>query len=249
MLIDCEKIIWIFLVTYTLGCQVRQTSLQPDWIVDQAEILEVEDESSLHRRLSDFYDSTSVALVGVTLKSIPQEPIEFYTESLYHSWELGNPDTHNGIMVLLEISEPRLEITLGSGIAQEFSSVVLDSVKMRMAEQFDAGDYRIGFEIGFDMLMRRASALPWAIAYTSLAAAERDSVNNMDQIVSTEGRITGFEEDLVIVTDSEGYQVRLMVPVDPPILSMEDFIGFTGRIVNSSPIRIRVLNLEVDFAM
>ena len=239
----------MFPALFILGCQVRQSSLQPDWIVDQAEILQVEDESSLHRRLSDFYDSTSVALVGVTLKSIPQEPIEFYTESLYHSWELGNPDTHNGIMVLLETSGPRIEIALGSGIAQEFSPAALDSVKTRMAEQFEIGDSLGGFEIGFEMLMRRASALPWTIAYTSLAAAERDSLSNRNQIVSAEGMITGFEEDLVIVTDSDGHLARLMVPIDTPILSMEDFIGFTGRIVNSSPIRIRVMNLEVDFAM
>ena len=118
-----------------------------------------------------------------------------------------------------------------------------------MAELFGLGNYYGGFETGFELLMRRAGAVPWVIAYTSIFEAERDSLHSMDQIVSTEGVITGFQEDLVILTDSDGREVRLMVPAEAPILSLEDVIGFTGRIVQLQPFQVQVLNLEADYTI
>ena len=231
-----------------VGCLIQDQALEPDWVVDQADILDTEDENALTSLLSDFYDSTSVALVGVTLNSVRNQSMELYAESLYNSWELGDPETHNGMMILLLTEDRLVHVTVGTGIAQELSSQALDSIETRMADWFGAGDYRTGFETGFNFLMRRASALPWTIAYTSISEAERDSLGSMNQIISAEGVVIGFEDDLVVVTDSDGKEVRLIAPANAPVLSVEDVVGFTGRIVDTQPTHVRVLNLEVDFA-
>ena len=229
------------------GCLIENQIPEPDWIVDQADVLDAGEENALLNLLSDFYDSTSVTIVGVTAESTRGQSIELYAASLYASWELGSIETHNGILVLLRADERLVQITVGSGMAQELPSVALDSIKVEMAELFGLGDYYGGFERGFNMLMRRAGAVPWTIAYTSIFEAERDSLHSVDQIVSTEGVITGFQEDLVILTDSDGREVRLMVPAEAPVLSLEDVIGFTGRIVQPQPIHVQVLNLEADY--
>ncbi|MXW14317.1 MAG: TPM domain-containing protein [Rhodothermaceae bacterium] len=233
-------------VILMVGCLIENQISEPDWIVDRADVLDAEEESALLNLLSDFYDSTSVTIVGVTAESVRGQSIELHAASLYASWELGSIETHNGILVLLRADERLVQITVGSGMAQELTSLVLDSIKVEVAELFGLGDYYGGFERGFDLLMRRAGAVPWTIAYTSIIEAERDSLRSIDQIISTEGLVTGFQEDLVILTDSDGREARLMVPAEAPILSLEDVIGFTGRIVEVQPVQIRVVNLEVD---
>ena len=231
------------------GCSSPFLRLEPDWIVDQANVLDAQQENALINQLSDFYDSTSVAIVGVTLNSVGDQTVELFAMSLYESWEIGDPQTHNGIMVLLLTEDRRVHVEFGSGIAGEILPVqVLDSIKISMAEFFAQGDYLQGFETGFHALMSRASAVPWNIAYTSLSDVGQDSLQSLNQIVLSEGVITGFENDLILVTDANEIFAQLIAPADSPVLSMDDVIGFSGRIVQADPLRIRVLNLEVDFA-
>lgn len=229
-----------------IGCRAEHQTLGPDWIVDQADVLKSEDEHALTELLSDFYDSTSVALVGVTLYSTHIEPVELYAESLYNSWQLGDPETHNGILILLLTEDRQVHIIVGDGMAQHISHQTIDSVKTRMANWFGVGEYRTGFEIGFDLLMHRARVLPWRIAYTSISEARRDSLRSKNQIISTEGVITAFEGDLVVLTDSDENKIYLVVPANAPMLSVEDAIGFTGRIMDIQPMRIQVMNLDVN---
>ncbi len=245
---------WKYLVTWLLGlcmfgCLTDTHTPQPDWIVDQADVLDIEDENDLTLRLSDFYDSTGVTLVGVTLHSLPRgESIDLYSETLYNSWELGNPETDNGILVLLLMAQRQVHIVIGTGIAQAITSQDLDSIKVRMAEPFGLDDYRGGFEIGFDSLIRRIGTLPWKIKYTGLAEVTLDSLNSINQIVSAEGMIDRFEGDLVVAVDSDGREVRLIVPIDTPVLSVEDVIGFTGRVLQVDPLHVQVIQLEADYA-
>lgn len=240
-------IVFFLLTVIMFGCMTADQSLEPDWIVDQADVLEVEDEYALMNMLSGFYDSSSVALVGVTVESLQQQSIEAYTEALYASWELGAPETNNGIMVLLAPVERLVHITVGSGIAWELSAQVLDSIKIEMATFFGTGEYRAGLESGFRSLMTRAGALTWNVDYTSISDVQAGSSHSVGRILMTDCVITGFEEDLVVATDDGGNEIRLIVSMDVPMLSVEDVIGFTGRITQTTPLQAQVLNLSIDF--
>ncbi|MXY07034.1 MAG: TPM domain-containing protein [Rhodothermaceae bacterium] len=240
-------IVFFLLTVIMFGCMTADQPLEPDWIVDQAEVLEMEDEYALMDMLSGFYDSTSVALVGVTVESLQQQSIEAYTEALYTSWELGAPETNNGIMVLLAPVERLVHITVGNGIAWELSAQVLDSIKIEMANFFGTGEYRAGLESGFRSLMTRAGALTWSVDYTSISDVQADSLRSMGRILMTDCVITGFEEDLVVATDVEGTEIRLNVSLEVSMLSVEDVIGFTGRITQLTPLHAQVLDLSIDF--
>ena len=95
--------------------------------------------------------------------------------------------------------------------------------------------------------MTRAGALTWSVDYTSLADVQADSTRSMGRILMTDCVITGFEEDVVVAADDEGNEIRLIVPMDVPMLSVEDVIGFSGRISQTTPLHAQVLNLSVDF--
>lgn len=230
------------------GCAVENRMPEPDWIVDQADVLTAEDEGALVNMLSDYFDSTSVAIAGITVESIQGESIELYAANLFTVWELGDPVTDNGVLVVLQSDKRLVHITVGNGMVQELPIQVLDSIEVTMADQFGSGDYRGGFEVGFDQLMQAASQVPWRIAYTSISDAVSDSLRSMNQIILSEGMITGFEEDIVVVMDSDDREARLIIPAEAPILSVDDLVGFAGRIVELQSFQIRVLSLEVDFA-
>ena len=74
-----------------------------------------------------------------------------------------------------------------------------------------------------------------------------DSSRSMGRILMTDCVITGFEEDFVVATDVEGNEIRLNVSLEVPMLSVEDVIGFTGRITQNTPLHAQVLNLSIDF--
>ncbi len=141
------------------GCLLQNRMPEPDWVVDQAGVLNSEDEYALLNLLSDFYDSTSVTIAGVTLESVRGQSIDFFASSLYDSWELGSIETQNGILVLLLTDEGVVQITVGSGMAYELPTQVLDLIEVVMAERFGLGDYYGGFQTGFHLLMNRASPL------------------------------------------------------------------------------------------
>lgn len=242
-----KHVVYFLPVAIIFGCMTADQPPEPDWIVDQADVLEAEDEYALMDMLSGFYDSTSVALVGVTVESLQQQSIEVYTEALYTSWELGAPETNNGIMVLLAPVERLVHITVGNGVAWELSAQALDSIKVEMAKFFGMGEYRAGLESGFRSLMTRAGALTWSVDYTTISDVQADSSRSMGRILMTDCVITGFEEDLIVAMDNEGNEIRLMVPMDVPMLSVEDVIGFSGRITQTTPLYAQVLNLSIDF--
>ena len=242
-----RRIIVVLPVAMIFGCMTADQPLEPDWIVDQADVLDTDDEYALMDMLSSFYDSTSVALVGVTVESLQQQSIEAYTEALYTSWELGAPETNNGIMVLLAPVERLVHITVGNGMAWELSAQGLDSIKIEMANFFGTGEYRAGLESGFRSLMTRAGALTWSVDYTSISDVQADSSRSVGRILMTDCVITGFEEDLVVAMDDEGNEIRLMVSMDVPMLSVEDIIGFSGRITRTTPLYAQVMNLSIDF--
>ncbi|MCY3999270.1 MAG: TPM domain-containing protein [Bacteroidetes bacterium] len=244
-----KPLIFVIAMLVLGSCSSQSLRLEPDWIVDQANVLDAQQENAFINELSGFYDSTSVPMVGVTLNGVSNQTVESFAMSLYESWELGDPQTHNGIMILLLTEDRRVHIEVGSGIAGDILSVqALDSIEISMAVFFANEEYRQGFQTGFDLLKHRVSAVPWDITYTSLSDVEKDSLDSIYQIVLSEGVITGFEDDLIVVTDVNEISARLIAPADAPILSIDDVIGFSGRIIEINPVLIRVLNLEVDFA-
>lgn len=68
-------------------------------------------------------------------------------------------------------------------------------------------------------------------------------------IISAEDIITGFEEDIVVLVDFGGRDIRLIVSGAAQILSVIDVVAYTGHIAQTRPMYIQTLNLEVDFLL
>ena len=111
----------------------------PDWIVDGADVLTAEEESALTERLLDFYERTTVELVGVTVEHSQGQTVAAYTSDLFNQWDLGSRQTNNGVVVLLALKERQVHITRGAGIALQLPQNRLNSITDSMAERFRRG--------------------------------------------------------------------------------------------------------------
>ncbi len=223
-----------------------QASLVPDWIVDDAEVLTTQEEYELVELLMAFYERTTVELVGVTIERLHGQPVVAFTETLFDEWDLGSRQTNNGIMVLLALEERQVHITHGSGMALQLPQNRLDSIMVAMAKRFGDGEISAGFKTGFTEIMAVAETVTWTVDYASLSAVAADSMRAAGRIVSTDAVITGFDDDHAIISDSDGISATLRLPLDTPMLAVDDLLGVHARVLRIVPLELIALSVEVD---
>jgi len=95
-----------------LGRKIKQKLNRSGYVNDFAEILSADDRQKIETRLSEFHQKTGGEIVIVTIKSSkPIKPSE-YIFWLFNQWQIGGDD-HSGLMLLLSISERRIESEVG----------------------------------------------------------------------------------------------------------------------------------------
>ncbi len=85
------------------------------WVTDQAGVVSADDEARLDAIADELHRTKGVELAVVTVDSVPGTPKQFATE-LFNHWKIGSAATNNGVLVLLVMSQRRLEVETGDGI-------------------------------------------------------------------------------------------------------------------------------------
>ena len=230
------------------ACDTSRITLTPDWFVDSADLLAAQEEHELIEVLSTFYEHTQVELVGVIISDLDGEPIESYTTTLFDDWDLGSRQTNNGIMVVLAIKERQVHVVRGLGMAWQLSQTVVDSIVTTMASDFREARYFSGFKSGFSRIMEVAGAVPWNVDYSTFEDILEDADRAVGRIVAVDALLTGFDDDNVIITGSDGNSAVLRVPVNVnvPPLSIDNLLGVHARVLRVAPLELVALGLEVD---
>lgn len=117
-----------------------------DWyVLDGADVLSDETESTLQTQLSTLAAETSVGMVVVTVSTLNDYPIEMYALELGREWGAGQDEFDNGLIFLVAPDEREVRIEVGYGlegvITDAQSSVILRKVT---TPYFQAGDYDQG---------------------------------------------------------------------------------------------------------
>lgn len=95
-------------------------------VLDLAEVLDATAEARIERLLADSEESTGVEMKVVTMTSIAShggagERLDVYAARLLDAWEIGSPDTNDGILILVTTEPPAdARIALGSGYASVY---------------------------------------------------------------------------------------------------------------------------------
>ena len=153
-----RPVLFIFLCSF--GCIQITAFAQnriPDLagpVVDEAGILSEVTESQLTYIIKAHEDSTSNQLAVLTLSTLGGEELEDYSLQVARTWELGQADRNNGVLVLVAVAERKIRIEVGYGLEGDVPDVTAKRIiDGEMTPYFRQGDFDNGVLMGVQAVL------------------------------------------------------------------------------------------------
>lgn len=143
-------------------------------VLDQGAMLSPTQEQRLADKLTAFEDTTSTAIVVVTVQSLDGAPISDYAVTLGREWGVGQGDKDNGVVLLVSRGDREMFIATGYGV----EGALPDAIANRIVERIITPAFRQDqFYAGLD---RGTNAIIQATAGEYDASAESRGASSDD---------------------------------------------------------------------
>jgi len=120
-------------------------------VVDEAGILPADAEDVIVRILERLETETGVQMAVLTVPSLERESLEEFTIRVVETWQLGQEDRDDGILLFVAQQDRRLRLEVGYGlegqVTDAMSGRILDRV---VAPAFRQGEFARGIEEAVD---------------------------------------------------------------------------------------------------
>lgn len=144
-------------------------------VFDQANMLSGGEKQQLARKLTAYEDTSSTAIVVVTLTSLDGAPIDDYAISLGRAWGVGQKDKDNGVVVLVSKNDRKMFIATGYGVEGALPDAIANRIVERvMTPAFRKGDFYAGLDRGTDAIIQ-ATAGEYTAPEETAASSSDDS--------------------------------------------------------------------------
>lgn len=144
-------------------------------VLDQANMLSGGEKQQLARKLTAYEDTSSTAIVVVTLSSLDGAPIDDYAISLGRAWGVGQEDKDNGVVVLVSKNDRKMFIATGYGVEGALPDAIANRIVERvMTPAFRKGDFYAGLDRGTDAIIQ-ATAGEYTAPEETAASSSDDS--------------------------------------------------------------------------
>lgn len=125
-------------------------------ILDAADLLPAATEAALDARLRDSQRRTHTAVVVVSVRSLGGDSIEHYSRELGNAWQIGDPQTKRGLLVLVAPNERQVRIEVNCHLENVITDSIAGKViRERMVPRFKQGDLSAGTLDGVDALLEQ----------------------------------------------------------------------------------------------
>lgn len=138
------------------GVLAYQSPGKPTGFVnDFANVLTVDQKTSLENTLSNFQKETSNEISIVTIPTLNNEPIESYANTLFREWGIGGKDRNNGVLILAAIDDRKLRIEVGYGLEGALPDLLTKQIQENeIVPSFKDGNYANGLQKGVTAVMQ-----------------------------------------------------------------------------------------------
>ena len=130
-------------------------------VVDQANVIPDDVEARIGQKLVALKTQSQRQVQVVTVASLEDYDIADYANRLFRSWQLGDKERNDGVMLVVAPNQRRMRIEVGYGmepiITDGFSFLVINKV---ITPRFKAGDLPGGIEAGTDALITQMTLPP-----------------------------------------------------------------------------------------
>ena len=118
-------------------------------VVDQAGILSEQTEQQITDLIASHEDSTSNQIAVLTVSSLGGDNLEDFSLRVARTWELGQADKNNGVLVLVAVAERRIRIEVGYGLEGDLPDITANRIiNGEMTPYFREGDFDNGVLFG-----------------------------------------------------------------------------------------------------
>lgn len=128
------------------------------YVNDFAGVMSQDKKDLLEGELSAFEKSTQHQVSVVTIKTLGEDDIETYANTLFREWGIGTKEHNNGVLFLVAVDDRKMRIEVGYGlegaVTDSESSYILDET---VRPAFKAGNYSDGIVEGSRLIMKAAA--------------------------------------------------------------------------------------------
>jgi uncharacterized protein len=156
-----KKLLLIFLLFFAkhiVAQKIFDKSNPPQAVNDFGNFLEPFQKESLERKIRDYNDSTSSAIVIVTVPDLQGYDIAEVALKYLRDWGIGTKDKNNGVLILVSKAEHKARIETGYGMEGVLPDITCKQIiDDRMIPFFKQNDYYRGFDNAVDAIMQAAA--------------------------------------------------------------------------------------------
>ncbi|MEP6928078.1 MAG: TPM domain-containing protein [Ginsengibacter sp.] len=156
-----KKIILLFFVFgfHSVFAQKIETRPQPPTAVnDFGNFLEPFQTQALEQKLRNYNDSTSSAIVIITVPDLQGYDIAELSLKYLREWGIGTKEKNNGVLILVSKAERKARIETGSGMEGVLPDILAKQIiDERMVPYFKENDYYRGFDNAVDAVIQAAA--------------------------------------------------------------------------------------------
>ncbi|MGI6776592.1 MAG: TPM domain-containing protein [Acetivibrionales bacterium] len=124
------------------------------FVNDFANVLDADTEKYIQETGIALLQKTTSQVVVVTLDSLGDEPLEDYALNLFRSWEIGDKEKDNGVLILLSVGDRASRIEVGYGLEGALPDGKTGRIQDDyMIPWFREGDYSQGIKNGYTVIV------------------------------------------------------------------------------------------------
>jgi uncharacterized protein len=155
-----KKLLLIFILfsIQFAGAQTIQPRPNPPMAVnDFAKLLEPFQKDALEQKLRAYNDSTSSAIVIITVPELQGYDVSELALKYLREWGIGMKDRDNGVVILVSKAEHKINIQTGYGMEGVLPDITAKHIiDERMTPAFKQDDYFRGFDQAIDAIILAA---------------------------------------------------------------------------------------------
>lgn len=138
--------------------QIQKIPVPPVAVNDFAKMLEPFQQQALEQKLRDYNDSTSSAIVIITVPELDGYDENDVALKYLRDWKVGTKENDNGVVILLAKAERRVSIQTGYGMEGVLPDILAkDIIDERMIPFFKKNDYYGGLNNAIDAIIQAAA--------------------------------------------------------------------------------------------
>lgn len=122
-------------------------------VIDQAGILLPEQRQQISQQITSIYQQGRAQIGLLILPTTGQEPIFNYASRAFEQWKLGNEKTDNGLLIVVAVTDRKLQILTGYGLEGVLPDIILKRIiEEQITPQFRQNNYAGGLIAGIGQI-------------------------------------------------------------------------------------------------